>query len=228
MQISMLFPTVNFYFIGFFTWVSCIFKWPENYICYFQSDVMHLTEDATKLKLFMDVLDGTKAAVRHHGITFFLVIYVVSFLASLLFFSSFYTCFTFKHFLPLSADITHVCALSAYWIHDGHSSTHPPQTVEKVCIHAFESLWTAHRISHLISLTNCSLAVTSVVATAPDILSPLSLILESILQADQQMMERTKAKIFSALISVLQIQGKKGCCPYLNLMFQLSAVPSPS
>lgn len=48
------------------------------------------------------------------------------------------------------------------------------------------------------------------VATAPDILSPLSLILESVLQADQQMMERTKAKIFSALISVLQIQGLNG------------------
>lgn len=25
---------------------------------------MHLSDDATKLKLFMDVLDGTKAAVR--------------------------------------------------------------------------------------------------------------------------------------------------------------------
>lgn len=56
----------------------------------------------------------------------------------------------------------------------------------------------------------------SVVAAAPDILSPLSLILESVLQADQQMMERTKAKVFSALISVLQIQGLNGksclCC----------------
>lgn len=29
----------------------------------FQSDVMHLMDDSTKLKLFMDVLDGTKAAV---------------------------------------------------------------------------------------------------------------------------------------------------------------------
>lgn len=48
------------------------------------------------------------------------------------------------------------------------------------------------------------------VASAPDILSPLSLILESVLQADQQLMERTKAKIFSALISVLQIQGLDG------------------
>lgn len=48
------------------------------------------------------------------------------------------------------------------------------------------------------------------VAAAPDILSPLSLILESVLQADQQMMERTKAKILSALISVLQIQELNG------------------
>lgn len=32
----------------------------------------------------------------------------------------------------------------------------------------------------------------------------------SVLQADQQMMERTKAKVFSALISVLQIQGLNG------------------
>lgn len=52
------------------------------------------------------------------------------------------------------------------------------------------------------------LCTASVVATAPDILSPLSLILESVLQADQHMMERTKAKIFSALISVLHIQGE--------------------
>lgn len=56
----------------------------------------------------------------------------------------------------------------------------------------------------------CSLPFSSVVAAAPDILSPLSLILESVLQADQQMMERTKAKVFSALISVLQIQGLNG------------------
>ena len=50
----------------------------------------------------------------------------------------------------------------------------------------------------------------SVVATAPDILTPLALVLESVLQADQQLMERTKAKVFSALISVLQIQGLNG------------------
>lgn len=63
------------------------------YIFCFQSDVMHLTEDSTRLKLFMDVLDGAKAAVSHHGITYFLVIYVVSFLVLLFYFSSFYRCF---------------------------------------------------------------------------------------------------------------------------------------
>lgn len=36
----------------------------KKIISLFQSDVMHLSDDATKLKLFMDVLDGTKAAVR--------------------------------------------------------------------------------------------------------------------------------------------------------------------
>lgn len=87
---------------------------------------MHLTEDSTKLKLFMDVLDGAKAAVSHHGITYFLVIYVVSFLVLLFYFSFFYRCFTSKLFLPLSADNTHVCALSASWIHDGHSPARPP------------------------------------------------------------------------------------------------------
>uniref|UniRef100_A0A673WR89 Nucleoporin NUP188 n=1 Tax=Salmo trutta TaxID=8032 RepID=A0A673WR89_SALTR len=45
----------------------------------------------------------------------------------------------------------------------------------------------------------------SVVATAPDVLAPLSLILESVLQADQQLMESTKAKVFSALISISQL-----------------------
>lgn len=54
------------------------------------------------------------------------------------------------------------------------------------------------------------LSVYSVVAAAPDILSPLAQILESVLQVDQQMMDRTKAKIFSALISVLHIQGLNG------------------
>uniref|UniRef100_A0A3Q3WAU3 Nucleoporin NUP188 n=1 Tax=Mola mola TaxID=94237 RepID=A0A3Q3WAU3_MOLML len=104
------------------------------------SDVMHLTEDATKLKLFMDVLDGTKAALTS----------------------------------PMSVPCLRIGSMMA--------------TLLLILLKQWRS----------------------VVATAPDILSPLSLILESILQADQQMMERTKAKIFSALISVLQIQGKKG------------------
>ena len=36
---------------------------------------MQLTEDSTKLKLFMDVLDGTKAAVSHHDLKRISVIY---------------------------------------------------------------------------------------------------------------------------------------------------------
>ncbi len=56
---------------------------------------MQLTEDSTKLKLFMDVLDGAKAAVSHHCVTHFAVIYGFSFLVLLpLYFSSFYCCFT--------------------------------------------------------------------------------------------------------------------------------------
>ncbi|XP_034753091.1 nucleoporin NUP188 homolog [Etheostoma cragini] len=104
------------------------------------SDVMQLTEDSTKLKLFMDVLDGTKAALT----------------------------------TPTSVPCLRLGSMMA--------------TLLLVLLKQWRS----------------------VVATAPDILSPLSLILESVLQADQQMMERTKAKIFSALISVLQIQGLNG------------------
>lgn len=59
------------------------------------------------------------------------------------------------------------------------------------------------------------------VAAAPDVLSPLSLILESVLKADQQMMERTKTKILSALISVLQIQGLHGQTRFRRLIFNL-------
>lgn len=33
----------------------------------FQSDVMQLTEESTKLMLFTDVLDGTKAAVSYQS-----------------------------------------------------------------------------------------------------------------------------------------------------------------
>ncbi|XP_029371088.1 nucleoporin NUP188 homolog [Echeneis naucrates] len=104
------------------------------------SDVMHLTEDSTKLKLFMDVLDGTKATLM----------------------------------TPMSVPCLRLGSMMA--------------TLLLILLKQWRG----------------------VVATAPDILSPLSLILESVLQADQQMMEKTKAKIFSALISVLQIQGLNG------------------
>ncbi|CAK6976075.1 nucleoporin NUP188 [Scomber scombrus] len=104
------------------------------------SDVMQLSEDSTKLKLFMDVLDGTKAALT----------------------------------TPMSVPCLRLGSMMA--------------TLLLILLKQWRS----------------------VVATAPDILSPLSLILECALQADQQMMERTKAKIFSALISVLQIQGLNG------------------
>uniref|UniRef100_A0A3Q3IR34 Nucleoporin NUP188 n=1 Tax=Monopterus albus TaxID=43700 RepID=A0A3Q3IR34_MONAL len=96
------------------------------------SGVMQLTEDSTKLKLFMDVLDGTKAALT----------------------------------TPTSVPCLRLGSMMA--------------TLLLILL----SQW----------------------RRSPDILSPLSLILESVLQADQQM-EKTKAKIFSALISVLQIQG---------------------
>ncbi|XP_068608729.1 nucleoporin NUP188 [Brachionichthys hirsutus] len=102
-------------------------------------DVMRLTEDSTKLKLFMDVLDGTKAALA----------------------------------TPTSVACLRLGSMMA--------------TLLLVLLKQWRS----------------------VVSTAPDILAPLALILESVLQADQQM-ERTKAKIFSALISVLQIQGLNG------------------
>uniref|UniRef100_A0A8C9Z918 Nucleoporin NUP188 n=1 Tax=Sander lucioperca TaxID=283035 RepID=A0A8C9Z918_SANLU len=100
------------------------------------SDVMQLTEDTTKLKLFMDVLDGTKAALT----------------------------------TPMSVPCLRLGSMMA--------------TLLLILLKQWRR--------------------------SPDILSPLSLILESVLQADQQMMERTKAKIFSALISVLQIQGLNG------------------
>ncbi|XP_036384305.1 nucleoporin NUP188 homolog [Megalops cyprinoides] len=101
------------------------------------SDVMQLTDDSTRLKLFMDVLDGTKAALM----------------------------------VPMSVPCLRLGSMMATLL--------------------------------LILLKHWK----SVVASAPDVLPPLSLILENILQADQQLIERTKAKVFSALISVLQIQG---------------------
>ncbi|XP_061555304.1 nucleoporin NUP188 [Phycodurus eques] len=104
------------------------------------SDVMQLTDNQTKLKLFMDALDATKAALTR----------------------------------PTSVPCLRLGSMTA--------------TLLLVLLKQWRSL----------------------VATAPDILSPLSLMLECVLQADQQMMERTKAKILSALISVLQIQGLDG------------------
>uniref|UniRef100_A0A3Q1FVW1 Nucleoporin NUP188 n=1 Tax=Acanthochromis polyacanthus TaxID=80966 RepID=A0A3Q1FVW1_9TELE len=100
------------------------------------SEVMQLTEDSTKLKLFMDVLDGTKATLT----------------------------------TPMSVPCLRLGSMMA--------------TLLLILLKQWKR--------------------------SPDILSPLSLMLESVLQADQQMMERTKAKIFSALISVLQIQGLNG------------------
>uniref|UniRef100_A0A672I973 Nucleoporin NUP188 n=1 Tax=Salarias fasciatus TaxID=181472 RepID=A0A672I973_SALFA len=98
------------------------------------SEVMQLTDDSTKLKLFMDVLDGTQAALT----------------------------------TPTSVPCLRLGSMMA--------------TLLLILLKQWRR-------------------------SAPDILSPLSLILESVLQADQQLMERTKAKVFSALISVLQIQG---------------------
>ncbi|KAK6481024.1 nucleoporin NUP188-like protein [Huso huso] len=62
----------------------------------------------------------------------------------------------------------------------------------------------------------------SVLVSAPDILDPLAQVLESILQADQQLMERTKAKVFSALLSVLQsLQQKEDEPPHIPQLPQL-------
>ncbi|KAG7268203.1 hypothetical protein CRUP_022892 [Coryphaenoides rupestris] len=99
------------------------------------SDVMQLTEESVKLKLFMDVLDSTKAALM----------------------------------VPMSLPCLRLGSMTA--------------TLLLILLKQWRS----------------------VVATAPDILTPLALILESVLQADQQLMERTKP-VISALISVLQIQ----------------------
>lgn len=50
----------------------------------------------------------------------------------------------------------------------------------------------------------------SVLVSAPALLPPLSLMLESVLHAEQQLTDRTKAKLLSALILALQIQGLNG------------------
>lgn len=46
--------------------------------------------------------------------------------------------------------------------------------------------------------------------TVDEILGPLTEILEGVLQADQQLMEKTKAKVFSAFITVLQMKEMRG------------------
>lgn len=46
--------------------------------------------------------------------------------------------------------------------------------------------------------------------SAPALLTPLSLMMESVLHAEQQLMDRTKAKLLSALILALHIQGLNG------------------
>ncbi|CAG12436.1 unnamed protein product, partial [Tetraodon nigroviridis] len=104
------------------------------------ADVTHLRDDLTKLKLSMDVLDGTKATLT----------------------------------TPRSAPCLRLGSVMA--------------TLLLVLLMQWRS----------------------VIVTASDVPSPLSLILESVLKADQQMMERTKTQILSALISVLQIQGLHG------------------
>ncbi|XP_030624883.1 nucleoporin NUP188 homolog [Chanos chanos] len=104
------------------------------------SEVMQLKEDSVRLKLFMDVLEGTKAALLM------------------------------------------------------------PQSIP--CLRLGSMMTTLL----LILLKQWK----SVLVSAPALLPPLSLMLESVLQADQQLMERTKAKLFSTLISALQIQGLNG------------------
>lgn len=88
-------------------------------VVHLQSDVMHLADDVTKLKLFMDVLDGTKAAVSSHNT------------ADLCESGSFSSTFKLL-FLSSSADHAHFCSVSAPGVRDGHPSTCPPQAVEKV------------------------------------------------------------------------------------------------
>lgn len=95
----------------------------------FQSNVMQLTDDSTKLKLFMDVLNGTKATVSHYAYG------LISLFPLSLFYSLFFVLLLFL-FFPV--DDAHVCALSSSWVHDGHFTPDSPQAVEKVCADAFD------------------------------------------------------------------------------------------
>ncbi|KAI2651618.1 Nucleoporin NUP188 [Labeo rohita] len=104
------------------------------------SEVMHLKDDTVRQKLFMDVLEGTKAALLMSQSVFCLRL--GSMMATLL------------------------LILLKQW--------------------------------------------KSVLVSAPALLPPLSLMLESVLHAEQQLTDRTKAKLLSALILALQIQGLNG------------------
>ncbi|XP_056301937.1 nucleoporin NUP188 isoform X2 [Danio aesculapii] len=104
------------------------------------SEVMHLKDDTVRQKLFMDVLEGTKAALLMSQSVFCLR------LGSMM--------------------VTLLLILLKQW--------------------------------------------KSVLVSAPALLPPLSLMLESVLHAEQQLMDRTKAKLLSALILALQIQGLNG------------------
>ncbi|XP_039516969.1 LOW QUALITY PROTEIN: nucleoporin NUP188 [Pimephales promelas] len=104
------------------------------------SEVMHLKDDTVRQKLFMDVLEGTKAALLMSQSVFCLR------LGSMM--------------------VTLLLILLKQW--------------------------------------------KSVLVSAPALLTPLSLMMESVLHAEQQLMDRTKAKLLSALILALHIQGLNG------------------
>uniref|UniRef100_A0A8C2FMC7 Nucleoporin NUP188 n=1 Tax=Cyprinus carpio TaxID=7962 RepID=A0A8C2FMC7_CYPCA len=104
------------------------------------SEVMHLKDDSVRQKLFMDVLEGTKAALLMSQSVFCLR------LGSMM--------------------VTLLLILLKQW--------------------------------------------KSVLVSAPALLPPLSLMMESVLHAEQQLTDRTKAKLLSALILALQNQGLNG------------------
>lgn len=54
------------------------------------------------------------------------------------------------------------------------------------------------------------LIVSRELGSVDELLGPLTEILEGVLQADQQLMEKTKAKVFSAFITVLQMKEMRG------------------
>uniref|UniRef100_A0A673LC59 Nucleoporin NUP188 n=1 Tax=Sinocyclocheilus rhinocerous TaxID=307959 RepID=A0A673LC59_9TELE len=106
------------------------------------SEVMHLKDDTVRQKLFMDVLEGTKAALLMSQSVFCLR------LGSMM--------------------VTLLLILLKQW-----------------------KRWV-------------------VLVSAPALLPPLSLMMESVLHAEQQLTDRTKAKLLSAHILALQIQGLNG------------------